>query len=95
MEKVFGKNQSYCREINFELVIDLLRKEPRSATQLADMLKLSNATMSSIIKDLLELGMIDIAKSASIKGKYYQQVKERTTGIRHRFECRDGFESVT
>ena len=74
MEKVFGKNQSYCREINFELVIDLLRKEPRSATQLADMLKLSNATMSSIIKDLLELGMIDVAKSASIKGSGRKQV---------------------
>ena len=74
MEKVLGKNQSYCREINFELVIDLLRKEPRSATQLADLLKLSNATMSSIIKDLLELGMIDVASSASIKGSGRKQV---------------------
>ena len=74
MENVLGKNQSYCREINFELVIDLLRKEPHSATQLAEILKLSNATMSSIIKDLLELGMIDIAKSASIKGSGRKQV---------------------
>lgn len=74
MEKILGKNQSYCREINFELVIDLLRKEPRSATQLADMLKLSNATMSSIIKDLLDLKMIDAASSASIKGSGRKQV---------------------
>ena len=74
MERVLGKNQSYCREINFELVIDLLRKEPRSATQLADTLKLSNATMSSIIKDLLDLGMIDVAKSMSVKGSGRKQV---------------------
>lgn len=74
MEKALGKNQSYCREINFELVIDLLRKEPRSATQLSDILKLSNATMSSIIRNLLSLGMIDIAKSASVKGSGRKQV---------------------
>ena len=74
MKKALGKNQSYCREINFELVIDLLRKEPRSATQLADLLQLSNATMSSIIKDLLELGMIDVASSASINGSGRKQV---------------------
>lgn len=74
MEKVLGKNQSYCREINFELVIDLLRQKPHSATQLADILKLSNATMSSIIKDLSELGMIDVASSASVKGSGRKQV---------------------
>ena len=74
MEKALGKNQSYCREINFELVIDLLRKEPHSATQLADKLGLSNATMSSIVGDLLKLGMIDVAKSESIKGSGRKQV---------------------
>ena len=74
MEKVLGKNQSYCREINYELVIDLLRTEPRSATQLADILKLSNATMSSIIKELIKLGMIDIKKSYSVKGSGRKQV---------------------
>ena len=74
MEKTLGKNQSYCREINFELVIDLLRKQPRSATQLAELLQLSNATMSSIVKDLLELGMIDVANSASLKGSGRKQV---------------------
>ncbi len=74
MEKLIGRNQSYAREINFELVIDLLRKEPRSATQLSDILKLSNATMSSIIKDLLEIGMIDIDSSGSVKGCGRKQV---------------------
>ena len=74
MEKALGKNQSYCREINFELVIDLLRKAPRSATQLAELLSLSNATMSSIIGDLLDFGMIDVAKSESVKGSGRKQV---------------------
>ena len=74
MEKLVGKNQSYAREINFELVIDLLRKEPHSATQLSEKLKLSNATMSSIIKDLLEIGMIDVDSSGSVKGCGRKQV---------------------
>ena len=74
MERTLGKNQSYCREINFELVIDLLRKAPYSATQLADRLKLSNATMSSIIKDLTDLHMIEVANSVSIKGSGRKQV---------------------
>lgn len=74
MEKLVGKNQSYAREINFELVIDLLRKQPHSATQLADTLKLSNATMSSIIKDLMEIKMIDVESSGSVKGYGRKQV---------------------
>ena len=73
-EKLIGKNQSYCREINFQLVIDLLREEPRSATQMAEILKLSNATMSSIIKNLLEIGLISVASSSSIKGCGRKQV---------------------
>ena len=74
MEKLVGKNQSYAREINFELVIDLLRKEPRSGTQLSELLKLSNATISSIIKDLLEIGMIVVDNSHSVKGSGRKQV---------------------
>ena len=74
MKKLIGKNQSYCREINFELVINLLRQKPRSATQLAEELELSNATMSSIIKDLLELKMIDVSESVSVKGSGRKQV---------------------
>ena len=74
MENSLGKNQSYCREINYELVIDLLRKEPRSATQMASILKLSNATMSSIIKNLLNIGIICVDSSSSIKGCGRKQV---------------------
>lgn len=74
MEKLVGKNQSYAREINFELVIDLLRKKPHSATQLADILKLSNATMSSIIKELLEIQMIVVDSSVSIQKYGRKQV---------------------
>ena len=74
MEKLIGKNQSYCREINFELVIDLLRKKPYSATQMSQLLQLSNATMSSIIKDLLEIGIIAVDSSASVKGCGRKQV---------------------
>ena len=74
MEKLIGKNQSYAREINFELVIDLLRKEPRSGTQLSEILKLSNATISSIVKDLLDIGMIVIDNSHSVKGYGRKQV---------------------
>ena len=74
MDKLIGKNQSYAREINFELVIDLLRKEPRSGTQLAELLKLSNATISSIVKDLLDIGMIDVDNSHSVKGYGRKQV---------------------
>lgn len=74
MENLIGKNQSYAREINFELVIDLLRKEPRSGTQLSEMLKLSNATISSIVKELLEIGMIVVDNSRSIKGYGRKQV---------------------
>ena len=74
MKKNVGKNQSYCREINFELVINLLRQKPHSATQLADILQLSNATMSSIVKDLLDMKMIVVSESLSIKGSGRKQV---------------------
>ena len=74
MDKLIGKNQSYAREINFELVIDLLRKEPRSGTQLSEILKLSNATISSIVKDLLDIGMIVVDNSHSVKGYGRKQV---------------------
>ena len=74
MNNLVGKNQSFCREINFELVVRLLKKQPYSSTQLSELLELSNATMSSITKDLLDLGLIDVASSASIKGCGRKQV---------------------
>ena len=74
MEKLIGKNQSYCREINYQLVIDLLRQKPYSATQMSQLLELSNATMSSIIKNLLNFGIICVDSSSSVKGCGRKQV---------------------
>ena len=41
---------------------------------MADLLKLSNATMSSIIKGLLDIGLISIVSSSSVKGCGRKQV---------------------
>ena len=63
-----GKNQTFSREINNELVLSLLRERPYSGTELADKLSLSNATVSSIIKDLLDQGIIMPTETTSING---------------------------
>ena len=63
-----GKNQTFSREINIELVLNLLRERPYSGTELASKLSLSNATVSSIIKDLVEAGVIRINETTSING---------------------------
>ena len=63
-----GKNQTFSREINVELVLSLLREHPCSGTELASKLSLSNATVSSIIKDLLEQGVIRQNETTSING---------------------------
>jgi len=63
-----GKNQTFSREINNELVLSILREHPCSGTELADKLSLSNATVSSIIKDLLEQGVIRQETTTSING---------------------------
>ena len=63
-----GKNQSFPRECNVDLVINCLKESPRSGTEIADILSLSNATVSSIIKDLTERGIIEILNFTSISG---------------------------
>ncbi len=63
-----GKNQTFSREINNELVLSILRERPCSGTELASKLSLSNATVSSIIKDLLEQGVIRQETTTSING---------------------------
>ena len=63
-----GKNQTFSREINVELVLSLLRERPYSGTELADKLSLSNATVSSIIKDLLDQEVIRQNETTSING---------------------------
>ena len=55
-----GKTQSYSREVNNRLVMEKLKIRPYSQTELAEELLLSNATMSSIAKELLKLGIIKI-----------------------------------
>lgn len=63
-----GKNQTFSRQINTELVLELIRERPYSGTELADKLSLSNATVSSIIKDLAEIGIIRVNEATSITG---------------------------
>lgn len=75
MEQItIGKTQSYSREVNNRLVMEKLKIRPYSQTELAEELLLSNATMSSIAKELLNLGIIKIESSVSKKGHGRKQV---------------------
>ncbi len=75
MEKQkFGRNQSYARAVNNELVIEKLRKQDYSATDLAKHLGLSNATLSSILKGLLNKGIIKVSYTISKAGKGRNQI---------------------
>lgn len=58
MDKQFGKNQSFARVLNNELVLNELRKNAQSGTELASKLQLSNATVSSILHSLLSEDLI-------------------------------------
>ncbi len=69
-----GKNQSFSREVNNKLVLEKLLTRPYSQTELADELALSNATMSSIAKELLSSGIIKILNSSSKAGLGRRQV---------------------
>ena len=53
-----GKNQSYVRELNRKAVIKTLIEENCSATLLAKKLSLSNASLSTILGDLVDDGYI-------------------------------------
>ncbi len=53
-----GKNQSYARQVNNQLVMRELRNETCSATMLSQKLNLSNAALSAIIADLQRNGFI-------------------------------------
>jgi predicted NBD/HSP70 family sugar kinase/predicted transcriptional regulator len=71
-----GKNQSYNRAFNNALVIDYLKKEgSASATTLSQKLNLSNAAMSSILKDLSLRGLIQVEKATSLTGKGRKQIE--------------------
>lgn len=63
-----GKTQTFSREINTELVLRLLKQQPCSGTEIATKLSLSHATVSSIIKQLLSMGIIKIEETKSMYG---------------------------
>lgn len=67
MKKEFGKNQSYSRVLNNLLVIKHLQQKQLSATELSEHLSLSNAALSSILKQLLRLGMIKVSCCKNVK----------------------------
>ena len=69
-----GRDQSYARVVNNELVIQKLRESDYSATELAEILDLSHAAMSSILKGLLKGNIIKISYSKSKAGKGRKQV---------------------
>lgn len=68
MKNKIGKDQSLPREVNNSLVIKMLEEGPKSATEMASELSLSNATLSSIIKDLSALKLIRIKETSSVNG---------------------------
>ncbi len=71
MNETIGKNQSIARILNNELVIRQLREQPLSGTELAERLSLSNATVSSILRSLLNSGIIRLyaSEQKNVKGR--------------------------
>ena len=69
-----GRNQSFARKVNSELVLSRLRKSDCSATILSEELNLSNAAMSSILKELENQNMIVHSHSVSNVGKGRKQI---------------------
>ena len=63
-----GKNQTFSREINLKLTLQLLRERSYSGTELASTLHLSHATASSIIKELENVGIIRQEMTTSLFG---------------------------
>ncbi len=65
MNEKNGINQTYARVYNNKLVLTKLREKEMSGTLIGQELNLSNASVSSIIKDLLEKNIIKISKIES------------------------------
>lgn len=72
--KILGRNQSFARAVNNDLVIRALRENDLSATDLAKKLNLSNAAMTSILRNLVNDGLIKVSHSISKIGKGRKQV---------------------
>lgn len=59
--KEIGKTQSYSRVCNNMLVVKNLQQKEMSATELSSILSLSNATLSSILKQLSDIGIVKVS----------------------------------
>lgn len=64
-----GKDQGYTRYKNNELILDLLHKRNYSATELAQLTGLSNASMTKILVDLSGKGLIKVVQGEDEGGK--------------------------
>jgi len=58
MRNYNGKNQSHIREINRQLVLELLKEKPLSCKEMADILHLSNTALSKITHELREVNLL-------------------------------------
>lgn len=65
MNEKNGINQTYARVYNNKLVLAKLREKELSSTLIGQELNLSNASVSSIIKDLMEKQIIKVSKHES------------------------------
>ena len=74
-KKELGKNQSLAREINNKIVLERLKENPLSGTELSFDLSLSNATISSIFNSFLSINLIKKVSSDSTKGAGRKRVK--------------------
>lgn len=73
MSKI-GKDQTYAREVNTLAIIDSLTKNDLSGTDLKELLSLSSATISSILKELEGTKLIKVSEASSIYGKGRKRV---------------------
>ena len=73
-KEILGRDQSYARAVNNELVIQKLRERDYSATDLANDLNLSHAAISSILKGLVNDNIIRASYSGSTAGKGRKRV---------------------
>ena len=73
MSKI-GKDQTYSRELNTISIINVLLDSALCGTDLSERLSLSNATVSSILKELLSLNLIKVSDTSSLYGKGRKRV---------------------
>lgn len=77
MDNQLGKNQSFARVLNNKLVLEELRKNALSGTELAEKLQLSNATVSSILHSLLSENLISVCEAETENKKGRKRITYR------------------